>query len=64
MITAPTKRFLTAVELDECGPWTLNTIRKMTSLGLLPHIKVGRKVIYDWDEICAFLERRAIADRR
>jgi hypothetical protein len=59
----PDKQFLSAVELAGCGPYALNTIRKKTSLGEIPHIKKGRKVIYDWDRIVEWLQEDAVEPR-
>lgn len=57
---ADPKRYLSAAELAEVTPFTLNTIRKKTSLGEIPHIKRGRKVIYDWDRISEWLQEGAV----
>ncbi len=58
------KRYLNAVELADEGPYPLNTVRKLTSLGEIPHIKKGRKVIYDWDRIVEWLQEGAVEPRR
>jgi hypothetical protein len=57
------KKFLNAVELHDRTPYALNTIRKKTSLGEFPHIKKGRKVIYDWDRIVEWLQEDAVEPR-
>ena len=55
----PVRRYLGAAELADIIPFSLNTIRKKTSLGEIPHIKRGRKVIYDWDRISEWLQEGA-----
>ena len=54
------KRFLSAEELSDRVPFALNTIRKKTSRREMPFLKIGRKVIYDWDRITEWLSAASV----
>ena len=58
----PRKNYLTARELEDWVPMSLNTIRKWTREGFLPYKKVGpgdnpTMVVYDWNKIKPLLEQ-------
>jgi hypothetical protein len=59
-MTKPTKRFLTAKELEPWVPWTLNTIRCKTSRREIPFIKKGHTVLYDWTRISKWILEGAV----
>ena len=52
----PPRRFMSADELAQWLPFTENTIRKWTSMGRIPSFRKGRRRLYDWLQITAWLE--------
>jgi hypothetical protein len=50
--------YVNAVQLAEAIPCSRRTIDVWKNQGFLPHVKIGRTIRYDLDEVRAALEKR------
>lgn len=56
------KLCLTAVELSEMTGLSLSMIRKLTNHGEIPHIKIGRRILYPVEVINEWLTESIIGN--
>jgi excisionase family DNA binding protein len=59
-LSAEPERFLSTEQLTAYIPFTKNAIYRLVSQRAIPHIKKGRRVIFDKKAIDKWLERDAI----
>lgn len=61
MVEQPTRtRYVDAVGLSGHTGFPVGTIRVWTSQKRLPHLKIGRKVVYDLEAIDAWLQKQRV----
>ena len=59
------KRFMEEKEVSRLTSVSLQTLRNWRHLRKgFPYVKMGRKVLYDWDDIVSDLEARKIFPER
>ena len=59
------KRYLEEKEISRRTSFKLQTLRNWRHLRKgFPYLKVGGKVLYDWDEVVAYLESKKIFPER
>lgn len=54
------KLCLTAVELSEMTGLSLSMVRKLTRCGEIPHIKIGRRILYPVEVINNWLTENTV----
>lgn len=55
---------LTGEELSQKIRLTPGTIRVWVSQKKIPHVKMGRKVLFDWNDIQPWLEEKKVENKR
>jgi len=59
------KWFMGEIEISRRTSFKLQTLRNHRHLGKgLPYLKVGRKILYDWDDVVEYLESKKIFPER
>ncbi len=59
------KTFMGEKEISLRTSFKLQTLRNHRHLGKgLPYLKVGRKILYDWDDVVEYLETKKIYPER
>jgi hypothetical protein len=55
---APPAGFKTEGEILQLVPVCRRTLSNWKAKGVIPHLKIGRRVLYDWDSVRAALLRQ------
>jgi excisionase family DNA binding protein len=60
----PTERFMNAEQLSAYIPFSIHAIYRLVAKRAIPHIKKGRRVVFDRLAIDRWLEQSAVKPRR